>query len=192
MQALLAANGISGDPYNGGTLTNEFNASWMEIPVALGFRVSIKKGTEVYAGAGISWFSGGLSLQINADEKYVDALTTHADISTLTIIQYATDVGAISDRVDFKAAGLGINYFLGLAQYIDAGVSIFMELYASGTAKTVYSTAFSEDLSKAFTAASSDSLAAQDPQWFKRVAFPIVMRGGQVKIGARYYLPNNI
>ena len=192
MQALLTANGISGDPYNGGTLSNEFNTSWMEIPFALGFRVPIKKGTEVYAGAGISWFSGGLSLQINADEKYVDALTTHADISTLTVTQYATDVGAISEKVEFKVSGLGINYFLGLSQYIDAGVSIFMELYASGTAKTVYSTAFSEDLSKAFTAASSDSLAGQDPQWFKRVAFPVVMRGGSVKIGARYYLPTNI
>ena len=192
LQALLAANGISGDPYSGGTLTNEFNTSWMEIPVALGFRVPIKKGTEVYAGAGISWFSGGLSLQITADEKYVDALTTHADVSTLTVTRYATDVGAVSDTVEFRASGLGINYFLGLSQYIDAGVSIFMELYASGTAKTVYSTAFSEDLSKAFTAASSDSLAAQDPQWFKRVAFPVVMRGGSVKVGARYYLPTNI
>ncbi|GAB4564912.1 MAG: hypothetical protein Tsb0020_15450 [Haliangiales bacterium] len=187
VSALLQANGLDPADYVGGVLTNQFSASWIEIPITVGFKVPIGSDQSfVYAGAGVSFFRGGFSVEFDADENYTNALATHIDADTLTAVNLSP--GAVSDKIDFQLGGAGINWMLGAQKEIGStGAVVFLDLNASGTAKTVYSSQMKPETRQLLTALSSSSLPQEDDQWFKRLSFPVVAAGGAVRMGLRYY-----
>ena len=46
---------------------------------------------------------------------------------------------------------------------------------------------YDRDSGQLLTATSSESLYSQDPEWFKRLSFPVVTSGARVRAGVRYY-----
>lgn len=186
VNALLTANGLDPADYVGGTMKSTYNASWMEIPITLGFKVPITGRTFAYAGIGVSFFQGGFSVDMDIDEKYANALATHIDADAFTAENLSP--GAVKETVEFKIGAMGINYLLGAQTQVTDDLALFLELNASGTAKTVYSSKISDKAQKLLTATSSQTLAQEDPNWFKRLAFPVVVGGGSVRLGAKYYL----
>lgn len=183
---LLALNGASPDDYVGGKMTNQYDASWMEIPISLGIKVpSKRKYTFGYASAGVSIFKGGFSVAFDADEKYAAALATHVDTTELTINNLSP--GAVSDQIDFILDGIGLNYGIGIQAGIRPGLAFFGEMNSSGAAGSVYSTDLKPESKQLLTALSSESLATEDPEWFDKLAYPVVATGASYRIGLRYY-----
>jgi len=187
LAGLLAANGENPADYVGGKLITDYDASWFEIPISVGIKVPIAKRdyTHAYGSFGISMFQGGFSVGLDSDEQYSNVLATHIDTDALTVTNLSP--GAVQDTIDFKLGGMGLNYGLGVQTGVAKGLAVFMELNSSGTAKTVYSSAMKPETRQLLTATSSASLAEADPQWFKRLAFPVVTGGASVRLGVRYY-----
>jgi hypothetical protein len=184
---LLMANGEDPANYVGGTMINEYSASWFEIPVTVGFKVPLgQQQSFAYAGFGLSMFRGGFSVDLDVDENYANVLATHIDTDALTVTNLSP--GAVQDTIDFELGGVGLNYLLGAQSALGAtGAVVFFELNSSGSAKTVYSSALKSETRQLLTATSSASLYAEDSEWFKRLAFPVVAGGGTVRFGLRYY-----
>ncbi len=184
---LLRANGEDPADYIGGRMTNEYSASWLEIPVTVGFKVPLgSEQSYAYAGIGLSFFRGGFSVKMDIDENYANVLATHIDTDALTVNNLSP--GAVNETVDFQLGGVGANYLLGAQSALGStNAVIFLELNSSGAAKTVYSSSMKPETRQLLTAASSEALYQQDAEWFKRLAFPVVTGGGTVRFGLRYY-----
>lgn len=185
---LLAANGLDPAEYVGGTMVTDYSANWFEIPITLGVAVPIKKlpYTRAYGGIGLSFFQGGFGVGLDIDEQYANVLATHIDAEAATVTDLSPD-GAVVDEVDFRIGGTGLNWHLGAQAGTKIGLAFFLELNSSGTAKTVLSSALAPETRQLLTATSSESLYAQDPEWFKRLSFPVVTSGARVRAGVRYY-----
>lgn len=183
--ALLTSNGLT-DEYSGGVFKSDWNASWMYVPVSIGLNARISEKHIVYFGGGVSWFSGGWSVGLDMDQKYVNAITHYYNSDTSSIDTFSAD--PVSETIEFKADGIGIHYFIGLESFITDSIAIFGEVNASGYAETAYSGKASDNTIKVFTRATSKGASDQDNQFVKRLAYPVVMGGATVKIGARYYL----
>ncbi len=187
---LLAANGLTASDYSGGTMTTKFTSSSMEIPVSVGWNARISDKTKVYLGVGASYFNGGWDVKVGIDEKYANVLATHVNTTAVTATNYWKQAGggSLDETITFRVSGIGVNYFMGIEQMLTESLSAFAEIYASGFAKTSYSSELSDKGQKLFTALSSETLAQNDPNWFKRLAFPVVLGGASIKIGVKYYL----
>ena len=186
---LLSQTNLSGAQYAGGKMKSEFTASWLEIPVSVGFNARINPATKLYAAVGMSYFYGGWDAKLDIDEKYANVLGTHTDLtSTATNYWKLAGGGSLKETIEFRASGLSVNYFMGLEQMLMNDLAAFIEVYASGYAQTVYSSKLSDKAQKLLTATSSETLYQSDSNWFKRLAFPVVLGGASIKIGARYFL----
>lgn len=188
---LLTQTGKPGSEYAGGTMKTEFSAGWMEIPVSIGFNARLNNNqTKLYAGVGASWFYGGWDVKLDIDEKYANVLGTSVNLSAGTATNYWAQAGggSLSETVKFRASGLSVHYFTGLEQMLAGDLAAFIEVYASGYVQTVYSSELSDKAQKLLTMTSSDSLYNYDSNWFKRLAFPVVLGGASIKVGARYFL----
>lgn len=185
---LAALYGLDPNDFSGGTMKTTWNASWWEIPVSLGIKVPVKPHLYTYGWIGVSWFNGGFSIDANIDETYSRILATHIDQSEA--IPTITDLspGAVNESIEFKTAAMGLNYGLGAQVNIKKTFAVFIELESSGAAQTVYATQVGDGARQLLTAVSSQTLAESDPNWFKDVAYPVVMQGASGQVGFRAYL----
>ena len=188
INGLLRANGEDPADYINGRMVSNYSASWTEIPVSIGLKVALNKPNSfVYGGFGFSGFRGGFSVELQADENYTNVLATHIDADAGTINNLSP--GAIDEKVEFIAGNLGLNWHLGAQVGLGKSDAVlYFELNTSGTARTVFSNEMSPELRQVLTATSSETLAEADPQWFKRLAFPVLTAGAQARVGLRYYL----
>jgi len=187
LMLLFAINQLDPADYSGGTMINQYDASWMEVPVTLGIKVPLKKRpySFAYGSFGASYFSGGFSVEMDVDEVYANVLATHLDVDALTITNYSP--GAVSDTIAFNMTGIGLNYGLGVQAGTKSGVAFFAELNSSGAAKTVYGTNMKTETKQLLTALSSEALAQSDPEWFDTLAFPVLATGATFRTGVRVY-----
>jgi hypothetical protein len=174
----------------GGTMNYQFDARWLEIPLTIGLSIPIEGGHKVYGGFGPSYYRGGFSVDLNMDERYVRAATTLLDGNTV----YGPLVtNALQEKIDFKWAGLGFNYVLGIEARVGDRNALFFEYAATGGADTRFSSAPSADGQRFLTAVNSGVsggvvLPAQaDDRFLKRIAYPVVLGGGFFRIGYRFY-----
>ena len=187
--ALIAAlNGIDPADYSQGTMATTWDASWWEIPISVGMKVPIKPHWFVYGNAGVSIFKGGFDITVDIDEKYANVLATHVDASAGTVTDLSPD-GGVQDTISFRTGAVGLNYGVGTQVNIKKTFAVFFELNSSGAAKTVYnSNEMKSESKQLFTALSSQSLAESDPEWFDKLAYPVLMQGASARIGFRAYL----
>lgn len=187
LSALLQANGEDPNDYIGGVMTTQYDAKWIEVPISLGLKVPIDdQHSFAYGSVGVSLFQGGFSVTMDVDEKYANVLATHVNTSDLTVTNYSP--GAVNEVVDFKIGGMGLNWGLGAQKGFGKMFAGYFELNSSGMAKTVYSSALSPSARQLLTATSSETLANNDPEWFKRLAFPVVTSGASFHLGLRIYV----
>ena len=183
---LIEANAMDPADYVGGTMHSDYGASWFEVPISLGVKIPVFERAFAYGFVGISIFRGGFTVAIDVDERYANVLCTHVDTDALTMTNYSP--GAVQDTIHLTMAGVGLNWGLGAQAQIHKHMGLFVELNSSGTAKTVYSSELKPETRRLLTATSSESLAQDDPEWFKRIAYPVLAKGASVRIGVRIYL----
>jgi hypothetical protein len=174
----------------GGTMSYQFDARWLELPLTIGLSIPIEGGHKVYGGFGPSYYRGGFSVDLNMDERYVRAATTLLDGNTV----YGPLVSnALNEKIDFTWAGLGFNYVLGLEARVGDRNALFFEYAATGGADTRFSSAPSADGQRFLTAVNSGVTggvvvpAQADDRFLKRIAYPVVLGGGFFRIGYRFY-----
>ena len=183
---LFALNQMEAADYSGGTMITQYDASWYEIPFTLGIKVPLKKKyTFAYGSFGLSYFSGGFSVMMDVDEAYANVLATHVDAEALTLTNYSP--GAVKDTVAFNMSSIGLNYGLGIQSGTKNGVAFFAELNSSGAARTVYSSDMKAETKQILTATSSGALTEADPEWFDKLAFPVLTTGASFRTGVRFY-----
>jgi len=183
---LLIANGEDPADYAGGTMHSNYGATWFEVPLSLGVKVPVFKRAFVYGFMGVSLFHGGFKVSIDVDERYSNVLCTHVDTDALTVANYSP--GAVQEDVWLRMTAVGLNWGLGAQARIGRNMGLYLELNFSGAAKTVYSSALKSETRQMLTALSSESLAQDDPEWFKRIAYPVLAKGASVRLGMRFYL----
>ena len=183
---LLLANGETPSDYTGGTMHSNYGATWFEVPLSVGVKIPVFERAFVYGFIGVSLFHGGFKVSIDVDEAYANVLCTHVDTDALTVANYSP--GAVQEDVWLRMTAVGLNWGLGAQARIAKNLGLYLELNFSGAAKTVYSSALKPETRRLLTATSSESLAQDDPEWFKRIAYPVLAKGASVRIGVRIYL----
>ena len=185
--ALLALNSENPEDYIGGKMTSQYDASWLEIPISIGFKVPAprRQYTYAYGSLGMSYMSGGFSVGFDADEKYTNVLATHIDAENFAINNLSP--GAVSDEIFFNIKSWGLNYGLGVQAGLKSGMAFFFEMNASGGAATVYGSDMKAESKQLLTAVSSEALATEDPEWFDKLAYPVLATGASFRTGLKYY-----
>jgi len=193
----FALKGYFPEDFDGGVLKSSFDAAWFEIPVSLGFKIPVKDQSFFYGWIGASYFSGGFDVHLQMDKQYVNAVTTHVDTTldptemVTPGVDQSTEEG-LDEVVQFRAGTIGLNYGVGGQVDLGYGLVWYIELNSSGAAKTVYSNDLSPRGQEVLTRLSSETLGAvggaSNDYWFKRLAFPVVMGGGSLRTGLRFYL----
>ncbi len=185
---LFAINQLDPADYSGGTMINQYDASWLEVPVTLGIKVPMKKPyTFAYGSFGMSYFSGGFSVEMDVDEVYANVLATHIDLEAAVPTMANYSPGAVKDTIAFNMTGIGLNYGIGVQTGTKNGIAWFAELNSSGAAKTVFGTEMKAETKQLLTATSSESLAQSDPEWFDTLAYPVLATGASFRTGVRFY-----
>jgi hypothetical protein len=179
-----AAAGFAAAPggkYEGATMDLTWTAGWMEIPVTLGISLPVGEKGKVYAGLGVSYFTGGWAAEYKTDAAYSAYLTTYG---TTTYFDKAA-----TEKVEFAYSGIGLNFLIGAEAYVADSVAITVDYWVSGGGKTIWSKEdLSSNSSKILTLASSNATATTDPEYLKRIAFPTVLGGSMFKVGAKFYI----
>ena len=185
---LFAINQLDAADYSGGTMISEYDASWLEIPFSIGFKVPVKrKYTFAYGSLGVSYFSGGFSVMMDVDDVYANVLTTHVDLDQDVPTMTSYSPGAVTDTIAFNSQAIGLNYGLGVQTGTKFGLVFFAELNSSGAAKTVFGSEMKSETKQILTALSSETLAQTDPEWFDQLAYPVLTTGASFRTGIRYY-----
>ena len=186
MANLLIANGETPSDYTGGVMHSNYGATWFEVPLSVGVKIPVFKRAFAYGFLGVSLFHGGFKVSIDVDEAYANVLCTHVDTDALTVANYSP--GAVQEDVWLRMTAVGLNWGLGAQAQISKHMGLYLELNFSGAAKTVYSSALKPETRRLLTATSSETLAQEDPEWFKRIAYPVLAKGASVRLGMRFYL----
>jgi hypothetical protein len=185
--ALLVLNGEDPEDFIHGKMSNQYDASWIEIPIGIGLKAPhpTRKNTAAYGSVGVSLFRGGFSVGFDIDERYANALSTHIDTDEMTVTNLSP--GAVSDEIRFDIQAVGLNYGMGVQAGLGEGAAFFMELNSSGAAQAVYGSELKPETKQLLTAGSSANLAAEDPEWFDTIAYPVLTTGASFRVGMRYY-----
>jgi hypothetical protein len=197
LQLLMALNGLDVNDYVGGTMLTSWSAAWTEVPISVGVKAEARRPlTMAYGFGGVSIFSGGFDIGINLDEKYARAATTHFienDAGALVPFQLVDQSqGPVQDTIKFRTTAVGLNYGAGVQAGLNKHVALFVELNSSGAAKTVFAQPYGDRTSALLTSVSSATLADEeaggDANWFRDIAYPVVMQGASGRIGVRAYI----
>lgn len=177
--------------FEGGTLETSWDSEWMEVPVTIGVVLPVMNFGNVYGGLGVSWFRGGFSINVKADDRYAAFGTSYssddypgADLDNLMVTE------GINEKIEFVTHGISFNMLLGFEAFIADNVSATIEYWASATMQTVYAESeFSDKAKRVLTMATAGpDAAAQDPEYIERFAYPVVIGGTMIKFGVRYYI----
>ncbi len=197
LKLLMSLYGLDVNDYVGGTMTTDWSAAWTEVPISVGVKAEARRPlTMAYGYGGVSIFSGGFDIGINLDEKYARAVTTHfieneaGALVPFTLLDQSQ--GPVQDTIKFRTTAVGLNYGAGIQAGLNRHVAIFVELNSSGAAKTVFAEPYGDKTAALLTSASSAALAdgdaGGDPNWFRDIAYPVVMQGASGRIGVRAYI----
>ncbi|PKL36079.1 MAG: hypothetical protein CVV44_17820 [Spirochaetae bacterium HGW-Spirochaetae-1] len=168
----------------GGTLDTTFTSSWYEIPVTFGFMTTLYDKAKIYGGMGVGYISGGWSLRMKADDRYVQYITSYAGQDALLCR------GAIDETVKFRLRAMSFNFVIGFEFFLTDRMVGSFEFMGTGTAGTVYAEAeFSERGAQILTTAlGGASVATLDNQYLKRFAYPVLLGTSAFRMGMRYYI----
>lgn len=96
----------------GSKVEQKWDYSALYIPLTVGINVPVAEKFNIYAGLGLSYFTGGWSIEVKAPAVY-------------------TGVGAAGDEdVEFEVSGIGFNWTVGASAEVVQDVALFIELDA--------------------------------------------------------------
>jgi len=103
---------LAGIP-TGSKVTQKWDYSALYIPLTVGINVPISDGKyNIYAGLGLSYFTGGWSIKVKAPGFYTGVAS------------------AANEDVEFSVSGLGFNWTVGANAQVYDNIALFIELDA--------------------------------------------------------------
>lgn len=96
----------------GSKVKQNWDYSALYIPLTVGINVPVAEKFNIYAGLGLTYYTGGWSIKVEAPAVY-------------------TGVGAAGkEDVEFEASGIGFNWTVGASALVYDNLSVFIELDA--------------------------------------------------------------
>ena len=169
--------------FEGGSVAINWNSKWMEIPFTVGVCWQFGKRAKIYGGLGLSWFHGGFSIDVAANDKYVAFLTSYPGQDALMITE------SLKENITFTTYGISVNMLLGFEIFVWRDLAVTVEYYMGGTMQTVFADKeFSTTAKEVMTmAVGGPDAASFDTQYVERFAYPDLVGGSMFKFGVKYY-----
>jgi hypothetical protein len=183
LAAYLTSKGVNGADnitwgaaLAGGKVTQEWTYGYWAIPVTVGINVPVTEKFNLYAGIGLTYYSGYWQLKEKVPQGYmIGDYNRDGDIN-------ATDLAAAAagkEKVKFEASGIGINWTVGASVVVYQDISIFLEIDTTMAADMSDSEKLKTNQGK--MAFSSDNLY-----------YPVSLSTQLIRFGASYKLPLEI
>lgn len=171
-----AANLAWGTALAGGKVTQEWTYGYWAIPVTVGINVPVTEKFNLYAGIGLTYYSGYWQLKVKAPQGYmIGDYNRDGDINATDLALAA----AGKEKVKFEASGIGINWTVGASVVVYQDISLFLEIDTTMSADMSDSEKLKTN--QCHMAFSSDNLY-----------YPVSLSTQLIRFGASYKLPLEI
>lgn len=140
--------------------------SWM-IPLTVGINIPVAEKYNVYAGLGLTYYSGYWQIEVKAPAGYIDT----DDNGTFEIAD-----GAAKEKAKFEVSGIGFNWTVGATADVYQDVALFIELDATIAGGMSDSVKLKSDAGKAAFG-------------LNNVFYPVNLSTTLVRFGVNYKLP---
>ncbi len=157
----------------GQKVTQEWTYGYWAIPVTVGINVPVTERFNLYAGIGLTYYSGYWQLKVKAPAGYID-VNNDDDHN-------ATDVaaGPAKEKCKFEASGIGINWTVGASVVVYQDISLFLEIDTTMAADM-------SDSEKLKTPAGKAAFGVDN------LYYPVSLSTQLIRFGASYKLPLEI
>ena len=170
------ANLAWGAALAGGKVTQEWTYGYWAIPVTVGINVPVTEKFNLYAGIGLTYYSGYWQLKVKAPQGYMIGDYNHDTDVDATDLALAA---AGKEKCKFEASGIGINWTVGASVVVYQDISLFLEIDTTMAADMSDSEKLKTNQGK--VAFSSDNLY-----------YPVSLSTQLIRFGASYKLPLEI
>jgi len=155
----------------GQKVTQEWTYGYWAIPVTVGINVPVTERFNLYAGIGLTYYSGYWQLKVKAPAGYID--------SDGNGFFDNNEDGVAKEKVKFEASGIGINWTVGASVVVYQDISIFLEIDTTMAADM-------SDSEKLKTTAGQKGFGSDN------VYYPVSLSTQLIRFGASYKLPLEI
>jgi len=162
----------------GGKITQKWTYGYWAIPVTVGINVPVTEKFNLYAGIGLTYYSGYWQLEGKFPQGYMigDYNGDHNPTATSADLDLAV---AGKEKLKFEASGIGINWTVGASVVVYQDISLFIEIDTTMGADMSDSEKLKTNQGK--VAFSSDNLY-----------YPVSLSTQLIRFGASYKLPLEI
>ena len=148
----------------GKKVTQEWTYGYWAIPVTVGINVPVTEKFNLYAGIGLTYYSGYWQLKVKAPAGYIAGDTT---------------LGDAKEKCKFEASGIGINWTVGASVVVYQDISLFLEIDTTMAADM-------SDSEKLKTTAGQKAFGVDN------LYYPVSLSTQLIRFGASYKLPLEI
>jgi len=185
LAAYLTSKGVNGadnitwgTALAGGKVTQKWTYGYWAIPVTVGINVPVTEKFNLYAGIGLTYYSGYWQLEEKVPQGYMigDYNGDHNPTATSADLNLAV---AGKEKVKFEASGIGINWTVGASVVVYQDISIFLEI----------------DPTMAADMSDSEKLKTKGGQaafGVDNIYYPVSLSTQLIRFGASYKLPLEI
>jgi len=168
----MGADATAAASLAGQKVTQEWTYGYWAIPVTVGINVPVTERFNLYAGIGLTYYSGYWQLKVKAPAGYIDVNDNGPD---------AIDVaaGPAREKCKFEASGIGINWTIGTSVAVYQDVSIFLEIDTTMAADM-------SDSEKLKTPAGQAAFGVDN------IYYPVSLSTQLIRFGVSYKLPLEI
>ena len=160
----------------GGKITQKWTYGYWAIPVTVGINVPVTEKFNLYAGIGLTYYSGYWQLEEKVPQGYMIGDYDRDGDKDTTDLAIAA---AGKEKVKFEASGIGINWTVGASVVVYQDISIFLEIDTTMAADMSDSEKLKTNQGK--MAFSSDN-----------IYYPVSLSTQLIRFGASYKLPLEI
>ena len=155
----------------GQKVTQEWTYGYWAIPVTVGINVPVTERFNLYAGIGLTYYSGYWQLKVKAPAGYID-------FDGDGLFEDAA-AGPAKEKCKFEASGIGINWTVGASVVVYQDISIFLEIDTTMAADM-------SDSEKLKTPAGQAAFGVDN------LYYPVSLSTQLIRFGASYKLPLEI
>jgi len=156
---------------SGQKITQEWTYGYWAIPVTVGINVPVTERFNLYAGIGLTYYSGYWQLKVKAPAGYID--------SDGNGFFDNNEDGVAKEKVKFEASGIGINWTVGASVVVYQDISLFLEIDTTMAADM-------SDSEKLKTPAGQAAFGVDN------LYYPVSLSTQLIRFGASYKLPLEI
>jgi len=154
-----------------GKVTQTWTYGYWAIPVTVGINVPVSDKFNVYAGIGLTYYSGFWQLEMKVPAAYA-AYDADGD-GDADYTGAAT--GTAKETVKFKNSGIGFNWTIGASAEVYTATSVFVELDAT--------------VAGGMANGSLDTTTGKAALGAEKIYFPVNLSNMLVRFGASYRIP---